>query len=281
MIRSTEVKVGVNIPFVGGMEANISGVIAGIIDLFQMASEYLDRQKMQMLCNCFPEDETQRFEAVILAGLKLSAELSPELYHMPDEAIIVLAELVVTRIVSYMTRSEHNNHEIYPHFVERVITDVQAVFSTKISSSPVKRKDLITICQDGMRMPRGNHELCKVSKKVSSNKKDSPTYQDILDHHGKIIVQENGEIGFIQPKRGQAYCMAQPSKEKVVSQTDANLPACLEAILDVCIEVYSAEMGNNNPIIPENIFSHRRQYQQPTRVEAGQKFGIQFDGVQI
>ncbi|MDQ5970130.1 MAG: hypothetical protein QG593_647, partial [Patescibacteria group bacterium] len=260
MIKSTDVKVGVGIPFLGNVDANISQVIGGIIDLFQMANEFLDKQKMQMLCNCFPEDETQRFDAVTSAALKLSVELSPELYHMPDEAIRNLAELVVTRIVSYIKKSESNVHEAYPNFVQRTFAGVQSMFAVSITSHHAKHKDLITICRDGMRSPRGNAETCKVSKQVSPNKKDSPTYQEILDSYGKIIVQENGEIiGFVKPKRGQAYCMAQPCCDKSLPQTDTNLPERLQDILSTSAAVYSCEMNNNNTIIADNIFHHRRQ----------------------
>lgn len=260
MIKSTDVKIGVGIPFLGNVDANISQVIGGIIDLFQMANEFLDKRKMQTLCNCFPEDETQRFDAVTSAALKLSVELSPELYHMPDEAIRTLAELAVTRIVSYINQSPHNTHEVYPNFMRRTLVAVQSKLATSISSNPAKHKDLITICRDGMRAPRGNDETRKVSKQVSPNKNDSPTYQEILDGYGKIVVQENGQIlGFVKPKRGQAYCMVQASCEKSVPQTDTSPPQRLQDILGVCATVYSAEMNNNNSIIADNIFHHRRQ----------------------
>lgn len=264
MIKSTDVKIGVNIPLLGGIGVNISQVIGGIIDVFQMMNGSLDNRRMRMLCHCFPGDETQRFEAITLAALKLSVELAPELYHMPDGAIEVLAELVVTRIVSYMTQSEHNVHEVYPNLFQRTLTGAQSIFYTKISSGTAIQKDLKTICQDGMRVPRGTSELSKLSRKVLPTKKDSPTYQDILDNYGRIIANEDGSVDFIKPKHGKAYCMAPSSNEKVVSRIEANLPTHLQDILNVCVDVYLAEMSNDDPIIPDNIFCHRRQRQQFT-----------------
>lgn len=272
ILRSTEITTGVNIPFIGSIEINLPSVVASIIDLYVMVDTYLDKIKMRQLCDAFPQDETQRFNAITLAALKLSVELAPELYHMPDGSITVLAELVVKRIVSYITSHPSHSHLVYPSKLERGWTDITVWMNLGGQMSPTKRKDVTTICQEGMRTALGTCELSKIGQVVKAGDPQSPTYHDILDHSGRVIVQENGALIFTRPKHGNAFCMAQSLADvRALSEERGVLPDRLQGIVDVCAEVYQSEMDNNNPVIAENIFSYRRQQ---TTTEVNLKVGV-------
>lgn len=271
ILRNTEITTGVNIPFIGSIEVNLLSVVASIIDLYVMMDTYLDKKRMRQLCDAFPQDETLRFNAITLAALKLSVELAPELYNMPDGSITVLAELVVKRIVSYITSHPSHSHLAYPSSLERSWTDVTVWMNLGGQMSPTKRKDVTTICQEGMRTALGTCELSKIGQIVKTGDSQSPTYHDILDHAGRVIVQENGTLIFTKPKHGDAFCMAQSFvDERAVIRERQILPERLQSIVNVCAEVYQSEMNNHNPVIAENIFSYRRQQ---TTTEVNLKVG--------
>ncbi|MCR9191495.1 MAG: hypothetical protein NXI01_02410 [Gammaproteobacteria bacterium] len=256
IIRSTEITTGVNIPFIGGIEINIPSVVAGIIDLFVMVNSYLDKQRMKRWCDVFPEDETQRFNAITEAALKLAVELSPELYHMPDMSVTVLAELAIKRIIHYATSNEQHAYSEYPGYFERVRTSLP---NTSQTTTPMKRKTVVELCQIGMRTSMGRTEHNKLSQQVGVH--DTPTYQAILDHSGWVIVQEGKPFAFVHPKYGaSAFCVKQgPVDKSVASSKRSIIPERLRSTLDVCVDVYQAEINNSDPIIPGNIFSYRRQ----------------------
>jgi len=256
IIRSTEITTGVNIPFVGGIEINIPSVVAGVIDLFVMVDNYLDKKRMKRWCDVFPEDETQRFNAITEAALKIAVELSLELYHMPDMSVTVLAELTVKRVIFYATSHEQNAYSEYPGYLERLRTSLPYANQT---TTPMKRKPVIELCQIGMRTSMGHTEHSKLSQHVGAH--DSPTYQAILDHSGWVVVQEDRPYTFVKPKfDASAFCVKQgPVDKNVEFREPGIIPKRLRSILDVCVEVYQAEINNAEPIIPANIFSHRRQ----------------------
>lgn len=262
-LKSTQIIAGVNVPFVGKLDVNIPSVIAGILDLFVMANEYLDKQKMRHFYDVFSSDETQRFNEIVEAALKLSVELSPELYHMPEASITTLAEIASKRIINYITYDTNNIYSQHPSFVQKTKAHL---FGSKPTTAVI-RKSIIQICQEGMRSHMGSGEHSTISKPVGDH--NSPTYEAILDYSGWIVAQKNG-VTFIPAKNdSRAFCMALTYPSQVaVSNDRKQLPERLQQIVDICSEVYKAEMNNNHPVIFDDIFSHRRQHMIDDRIAA-------------
>lgn len=257
ILRCTKITSGLNIPGVGSLNIDIPSVVAACIDLYFVVREHLDKIKMKQFCDAFPVDDSQRFNAIILAALKLSVELSPELYHMEDACIIVLAEVVVKRIVNYITIDAANTHTAYPWRYERAQNYLPSWIINN-PMSPTIRKDITKICQDGMRFPMKAYESGKISHAARHN---GPSYQEILDHSGRIIVQENEALIFTKPTTERSpFCMAQsPPAGKCTVSDPKILPEQLQRVVDVCAEVYQSEMNNKSDVIPANIFLTRRQ----------------------
>lgn len=260
MLTATNITAGVNVPFVGDLQANMSAIMTSIIGLCMLVKDQLDKNFMRRFCCAFQKDETQRFNAVVGAALKLSVELSPELYHMSDNAIVELASIVVKRIICYITSRRSHIYSQQPSYIEQFQAFAMYAVSGHYDVRPTEQKDFTTICQMGMRTRPYSEKQDVISRKVGDV--TSPTYQAILDHTGWIVLQEQ-DLVFIPPKydTNNAFCLSQNSAD--LSSTFKNkekLPQRIQDILDECVEIYRSEINNGMEIIPGNIFAYRRQH---------------------
>jgi len=263
-LKSMQVCANVNVPFVGGIEVSITHIMAGVLDLVGYIKGHLEKQKMKHFYEVFSSDETQRFNEMLEAALKLSVELSPELYHMTEISIVKLAEIISIRVINKMTNDPGSRYLRCPSMIEQIKT---TVLDTK-PDTPTERKPFKQICQEGMRSHRGSKERSEISQ--LAGEKDGPTYEAILDFSGRVVVQKGKTIGVVPAKtRSNAFCMAladTPVSTTVI--TREALPERLRPIIDVCVEVYQEEMDNNFPVIPTDLPEYRQQQMRCMRMGA-------------